>query len=304
MTAHIAAGWPWFGRDVTRCGVLYIGAEGQAGLKKRIKAWKVQHSNGQENFPFALYPAPIDIVTDPKGAEAVVDRIEFLRRLWDIETWIVVIDTLARCFGSGDESATKDMNTFVTRCDTIRNKARAAVLVVHHFGRDESKGMRGSIALRAAADTVIEVTGIQGVRTARVEKQKDGAAGEKFYFTLRPVDVGKDEAEQPLTSCVIEPVAGAATAKGSTTKLSAPCAIALRALRQAIDEGDVVPPACNHIPANVRAVPPELWRRYAYQQAISDTDNTDAKRKAFKRSSDQLLAHGVVACRSDFVWIP
>jgi hypothetical protein len=84
------------------------------------------------------------------------------------------------------------MNTFVTRCDTIRTATGATMLVVHHFGKDESKGMRGSVALKAAADTVIEVTGIDGVRTARVEKQKDGATGETFTFTLRPIDLGPD----------------------------------------------------------------------------------------------------------------
>jgi hypothetical protein len=50
--------------------------------------------------------------------------------------------------------------------------------------------MRGSIALKAAADTVIEVTGTEGIRTARVEKQKDGAAGDSFTFTLQPIGPG------------------------------------------------------------------------------------------------------------------
>ena len=33
---------------------------------------------------------------------------------------LIIIDTLARCFGGGDENAAKDMNAFVTCADAFR----------------------------------------------------------------------------------------------------------------------------------------------------------------------------------------
>src|SRR5262245_30891599 len=70
ISFHTAVGWDWFGRKVTRRGVLYVGAEGQSGLKKRVAAAR-QHYGIDEtaDVPFALYPAPIDLVTDTSGVE-------------------------------------------------------------------------------------------------------------------------------------------------------------------------------------------------------------------------------------------
>ena len=33
---------------------------------------------------------------------------------------LIVLDTLARCFGGGDENSTQDMSRFVSACDAIR----------------------------------------------------------------------------------------------------------------------------------------------------------------------------------------
>jgi AAA domain len=206
MGIHIVCGWEWFGRKVKRCGVLYLAAEGQNGVRKRIAAIRQHHGIDETaDIAFAIYPGPVDLVTDNSGVEKVVTMIQALNALWrETPVGLVIPDTLARCFGDGDESATRDMNTFVTRCDTIRVQGRTAVLPVHHFGKDETKGMRGSIALKAAADTVIEVTGTEGTRTAKIEKQKDGEAGGTFAFKLKPVDLGQDEDGEAITSCIVE----------------------------------------------------------------------------------------------------
>jgi hypothetical protein len=67
---------------------------------------------------------------------------------------------------------------------------------------------------------------------------------------------------------------------------------ALKLLQKAIDEAGEVPPACNHVPPNVRAVPETLWRKYCYQGSISEGDNQDARRKAFNRAAGKLQQLG------------
>jgi RecA-family ATPase len=68
---------------------------------------------------------------------------------------MIWLDTLARTFGAGDENSQKDMNAFITGVDRLRDTFRCVVGVVHHTGKEDGKGLRGSSALYAAMDTVI-----------------------------------------------------------------------------------------------------------------------------------------------------
>jgi AAA domain len=300
--AHVVMGWPWFGRKVTHVGALYVGAEGQAGLFKRIQALKRHHRIADDaSVPFALYPSPIDLVTDASGAKQIVAYIEALNAIFPVKIGVVVIDTLARCFGGGDESATKDMNAFVMRCGTIVNETGATVIVVHHFGKDESRGMRGSIALKAAADTVIEVTGLDGVRTARVEKQKDGTAGDSFTFTLQPVDLEPDADGERVTSCVVVPSDAPAAKKG--TKAKPPPAEYLKArdyLADVIaDAGETV--ASMTIPANTKVTTVERWRERLEKRGLYEPG--DSGRQWFQRVRNRLIGDSIIAMDGPHVWI-
>ncbi len=112
----------------------------------------------------------------------------------------MVIDTLARCFGNGDENATLDMNKFVKGTDLIKGTfPQATVLVVHHTGKDPRRGDRGSTALRAAADTMMELAGSSPkALTLKCEKHKDWEPFDKINLRLLGVALGGGE-----TSCVI-----------------------------------------------------------------------------------------------------
>ena len=299
-SVHVAMGWEWLGRKVQRVGVLYVAAEGQAGLIKRIEAIRRHYGiDDDTDVAFALYPAPVDLVSDAAGAKRIVAHVRALNDRFPGPVGLIVIDTLARCFGNGDESATQDMNTFVTRCDGIRTATGATILVVHHFGKDESKGMRGSVALKAAADTVIEVTGTEGIRTARVEKQKDGAAGESFTFTLQPVDLDPDEDGEPVTSCVVMPSAEPAANVSKRRPLPPECVKAAEYLTDLIvDHG--APQTGNNIPTGMRAVKVGLWRDTLKQRGLHTGD--DAGRKWFERTRNRLIGENRIAIDGDFVW--
>jgi hypothetical protein len=49
------------------------------------------------------------------------------------------------------------MGKLVMNCDRIRFESGAACLLVHHVGKDTTKGARGHSRLRAANDTEIEI---------------------------------------------------------------------------------------------------------------------------------------------------
>jgi hypothetical protein len=81
------------------------------------------------------------------------------------------------------------------------------VLLIHHSGKDESKGARGWSGLRAAADAEIEISRYTDHRVATVTKMKDGEDGAEFAFKLARVELGVDSDGDAIASCVVEPLA-------------------------------------------------------------------------------------------------
>jgi hypothetical protein len=77
------------------------------------------------------------------------------------------------------------------------------VLIVHHTGKDASRGMRGHSSLHAALDAAIEVKHLEGGRTWRVAKAKDGEDGKCESFTLTHHVLGQDADGDDITSCAV-----------------------------------------------------------------------------------------------------
>ena len=140
---------------------------------------------------------------------------------------LVIVDTLARCLGGGDENSARDMGAAITSLDHVRHAFGCAVLVLHHTGHSNEHRERGSSALRAAADTLIIGAKTDDVMTLRCEKQRNAEPFEDIAVRLVPVDIGGE------TSCVIEPATGPAP---SSSKLTGNALRALRALVEHFDE--------------------------------------------------------------------
>lgn len=304
LCLHIALGRPWFGLPVTQRATLYLAAEGQMGVSNRVAAFRQRHSlDIDSNVPFALLPVPVDL-RDPTGGTAwFLEQIELVTAAMGAgKIGLIVVDTLARTFGSGSENDPADMGSFIANLDKIREKTGAAILVVHHMGKEETRGARGHSSLRGAADTMIEASGLSGTRSFRVEKQKDGESGTAYSYELEGEDLGADDDGEPITSCVVMPSSEPAAASKRPVRLSAAAAIAIGALRQAIDAAGFDSPPSNHIPPGARVVTAETWKKYAVAQQIS-AGNDNAQRMAFKRASDALQHAGIIKVWQDHVWI-
>jgi hypothetical protein len=117
---------------------------------------------------------------------------------------LVVIDTLAQVSAGADENSGKDMSVVLRHCRAVREHTGAMVLLVHHSGKDSTKGARGWSGIKGALDVEIEVARAGRLRSATVSKLKDGSDGKEYAFELRTVEVGKDEDGDPITSCVVE----------------------------------------------------------------------------------------------------
>lgn len=256
LAGHIAAGMPWRGRRVHRGLVAYIAAEAGRSILRRFSAWRDHHlSDSREDR------APLAIITQAANLLNALEVEELLGELRAIAEEVrlplalVIFDTLSRSIPGGDENSAEDMTRVIAAADAIRDELGAAVAIVHHSGKDATKGARGHSSLFAAADTVISVI----ERVATVEKSRDGVSGEQFPFALDVVNLGQDHDGDAISTCLVTPTETAPKQRREL-QLSGVAKVALQALKEAISDHGQTMPQTSTIPANVRAVHIDNWR--------------------------------------------
>lgn len=142
---------------------------------------------------------------DAEQAQFVTDVIDLIAEKHGAPV-LIVVDTLARNFGPGDENSTKDMNLFVSSCDAIRSRYRATTLIVHHTGHADKTRGRGSMALKGALDAEYRMDIDEtGVIRFEATKMKDAEKPAPLAFRAVVVELGVlDEEGFPVTSVVLD----------------------------------------------------------------------------------------------------
>lgn len=196
MVAAIARGIEWRGRKTRQCPVVYIAAEGASGFRARTLAYGRHQDADLTTMPFHVLPSAVDLV------DGYLELCEDIEQIGG--AGIVVVDTLSAVTPGLDENTGRDMGQLVNACRQVHAATGALVILVHHSGKDAEQGARGWSGLRAACDCEIRVTQEGPDRAARITKQKDGEEGMDFGFCLSVVQVGFDEDNDPVTSCVVE----------------------------------------------------------------------------------------------------
>lgn len=298
LVMHVALGWPYHDRRVRQGTVVYCALEGCAAFKNRIEAFRQKHlAENSSDVPFHLMASPLALVADQP---ALIASIQVA--LGTENPAIVVIDTLNRSL-SGSESSDEDMSRYIQAADAISDAFNCAVIIVHHCGHEGTRP-RGHSSLMGALDVQIGVVrdAVNNI-VATVELMKDGQEGAQITSRLEAVEVGTDQDGDKITSCVVVPVEGGAQSRKSAgAKLTKGAKIALDALHYAIGECGAVPPASNHIPANVKCVTVEEWRTYAYLMGVCASGEDRAKRQAFQRATEALIAARMVGIWDKNAW--
>ena len=70
---------------------------------------------------------------------------------------VVFIDTLNRAAPTADENSSRDMGEILEAAKRLQSKTGGLVMLVHHTGKDASKGLRGHSSLFAAIDSAVDV---------------------------------------------------------------------------------------------------------------------------------------------------
>jgi KaiC/GvpD/RAD55 family RecA-like ATPase len=303
LALHIARGKDWFGRRVRQGAVLYVSGEGASGMILRMKAWGKEKGDGTR-VPLGLISSSVNLFDDETGAGMLIDDVKARAAELGQPIRLVVLDTLSRMIGSGDEDKARDINMVVQRAERIQRETGAHVLIVHHSGKDRDRGMRGSNALLGAADAVIEVSRHEesGLCEGKIVKVKDGSADAPFKYTLRQSVLWVDEEGEDITSAVVEPTDASpgVTRGGPKLKLTPAERIALDALDEALIDHGVVQPIAS-VPNGGRAVSIETWRKRAYGKGVAEGTD-DAKRQAFFRVRQTLTVKKLVGIEGDWAW--
>lgn len=197
LEMSIATGLDYKGARVLRSGpVIHIGAEGaipQTGL--RVWAWKQVHAIPlDQTTGFNLLPEAVNLLEADDVLRLIDDALV-------VHPALIVFDTLARCLVGADENSAKDMGIAIAALDRLRTETAAAVLVVHHTGKDGNQE-RGSSALRGAADTVVALSDDGDCLRLSCDKQRDDVPFDSLRVRLVPVTVGT------VTTCVSQLATG------------------------------------------------------------------------------------------------
>lgn len=205
----VAFGRPWRDLKIEKPGgVLYIAAEDDGGVQVRIEAYAQAHGiTGDRNtWPIAV----LDTAPNFLASDVQRDLLAAIAKAADElgGARLVVVDTLASVTPGADENSAKDMTALVDFCKRVHKATGALVLLIHHEGKTEGRGPRGSSALHGAfcVELLVE-QGSNDVRSISVEKLKNGPSGTCFGFRLETVALnpfdGDADGEKPITSCVV-----------------------------------------------------------------------------------------------------
>jgi hypothetical protein len=298
LAMHVAAGRCWQGRKVSQGHVIYVAAEGGRGFRKRIKAIEVDKPAlfGAACDHFSYVPLQLDM----HGAE---DTEALLLALGHRPVDLLIFDTFAMSMGSGSENEGRDITKFLTNMNLVRQKFDCHVMIVHHSGKDSSRGARGHSSLRAAINTEIELKVDGVIRIASNSKQRENAKQRDVAFSLKTVVVGNDSDAEDITSCVVE-VSDVDLAKlRKRKKLSGNNEIALQALRDAVRTSGYRLTDNPDFPASRKIVTVEVWRKAFFQKREPEDVKAQSVAKAFERAQKHLIDNDFIRKQGDRVWL-
>lgn len=294
----IATGQKWHGFPVRNSGpVFYIAGEGFSGLSKRLRALEIAKNIDLKDVPFFISDRPAQLL-NPISTNEVIRAIEELKNQHG-QPLLVIIDTLNRNFGPGDENKTEDMTNFVNCIDsTIRLTYGCAVLIVHHSPLNDSGRARGASSLRGALDWEYCLSKKGEVRKLSPTKVKDYEPPPEIYFKPQSIFLEgwiDEEDGDVMTSCVLEKVDREYTQKNDNKpKLTTSQKVAYDCLLKLCGND------CGNDSEGIHI---DDWRNAAYEADISSSPKQDTKKKAFQRALDELRNQKLIQVHNDY-WKP
>ena len=293
----IATGMDFADNPVNKGKVAYLAGEGFHGLRKRFKALEEKYKTKTRDVFISNMPVPLVCEQSAKDAIKEIDNICPAPEL-------IIVDTLHRNFGGGDENSAKDVGKLMEILTSIINHTGATILLIHHCGHGADDRARGSSSLKAALDVEYKVSKKGDVVTMKNTKVKDFDEPKPILFNLVPQSISGwlNDTGSPIQSAILE--------LNTTTKpklkvfSSKRDSGILKALEALIDDKGVEIPQStintNPLLLGKNYVHIDDWRTEAYKSLDADCPSIQAKQKAFKRAREKLEKEKLVIATDNF----
>jgi RecA-family ATPase len=119
----------WAGRRTEGASVVYLAAEGSAGLRKRRQGLVMAGRAPMDGVDFALISAAPNLGTAGGDCDRLIAAIEVA----SISAGMIIIDTIAKVIGGADENGA-GMAQFLLSAEALAQHFCCLVLAVHHTG--------------------------------------------------------------------------------------------------------------------------------------------------------------------------
>lgn len=300
----------YHGRRVKRAPVLYVGYEGVSGFRNRVAA-AVQRF-GSPGHWFARILTPPLLCRSEQGEAGVKKVIEAVRELEaaaDHTIGLVVIDTKSRATAGDDEDKASDASFYIEhRVARIVHETGAAVLTVHHTGKDQSRGARGSSAIFAADDFHLMINRSKTVRIDKARDSNDDISWFSYEFDV--IKLRTDSDGDPVTACVINAHDNVRGRDNAKKKVAGQKRVALDILKELYDKKKTRLISGTSIgledkAGDIEVVLADDWRQACLERGITkDPTKKDSERTAWRRCHQGLLELNEIGSNEDLVWVP
>jgi hypothetical protein len=232
---------------------VYVALEGEFGFRQRVMAWQTRKGR---NIPAGLrfVMQPLDL-RSAEDREALADAVTASGSAGGL----LVIDTLNRATRGADENSSRDMGEIIDAAKALQLKLGGTVLLVHHTGKDPTKGLRGHTSLGNVIDACVEVQRDGERRQWLIYKEKEEDDKATYPFRLDVVEVETDEYGDPITSCVVVAEDGKAEFRRVLPPKSGNQRLAWDALGEILRQAGTARPRMHRTDCQL-AAPLSLWK--------------------------------------------
>jgi hypothetical protein len=317
LAEAIATGRDWMGYRIPKKGaVLYICGEGHGGMGARVKACKIQNKS-PDGANLYIIRAQLNLRSSPEDFAELINAINALIAEIDEPLEIIILDTLMRMSGGGfNENSSEDMGAFITQAGKLQELYECALMVIHHSGKDVTKGLRGHSSLLGAVDTELEIqrqdsvinssdASVIGNAILTVSKQKDGADSIQIGIEIISIEIGMSDLGFEITTSLAirqnQDIASS-TSKGSKNNQGSGNnqRIEMDSLMKVIK----AKASYREVDGISRyGVSLDDWRAEFWSMKGCTEDDKAAFKKAWLRARERLVAVNKIVIGDNFVWL-
>ena len=317
VVGHIALcaalGWRWAERRVSQAAVVYVAAEGAAGLRKR-KAGYLKAYPHLQSVPFSLVATAPNLGAESGDLPDLVSAIEVA----GVVPGVIVLDTLAQTLGASDENGA-GMTAFLANANRLAQRFACLVLVVHHVGLGDDKRMRGHSSLAGGVDAAILCERLNGSLEATLTllKLKNDASDVRFKVHLSRIVLGHDEDREEISTLIVEGVEEVQNVPSAPAEKAIPKSLRLlmEIVRELLDEAGTEIQVFGTSGPKVRAVAERYIRKRYFDRIAEQAEPSedkgkldDRRRQAFKRAIKTAIDTKLLVadnCGGErFLWFP